>query len=63
MGTPSQELINDIENKAGFAGNALEAARAISDGAEAAFKHYGKVDIHVSVKIFRGGVWEVANIP
>ena len=63
MGTPDQELIKAIEEKAGFTGNALQVARAILDGAAAALEHYGKVDIHVSVKIFKGGVWEVANLP
>lgn len=31
MATPDQEIVSDIENKAGFTGDALKAAKTITD--------------------------------
>ncbi|MCB5267845.1 MAG: hypothetical protein LHW46_07055, partial [Candidatus Cloacimonetes bacterium] len=62
MGTPDQELIREIENKAGFTGDALAAAKVLSDAAEAYVEHKGG-EIPTGIKVFRGGVWETVNIP
>ena len=61
MATPDQEVINDIENKAGFTGDAYAAAKVLSDAAEALVEKYSGGDIHMSVKVFRGGVWETVE--
>lgn len=62
MGTPDQEVVKAIEEKAGFTGNALLVAKVLTDAAEAYIEHGGN-KIPTSIKIFRGGLWETVNIP
>ena len=62
MGTPDQEVVKAIEEKAGFTGNELLVAKVLTDAAEAYIEHGGN-KIPTSIKIFRGGLWETVNIP
>ena len=60
MGTLDQELIREIENKAGFTGDALAAAKVLSDAAEAYVEHKGG-EIPTGIKVFsrsQAPAWE-----
>lgn len=59
MATPDQEVIKAVEEKVGFTGDAYAAAKVLSDAAEALIEHHSGSSINTSVKIFRGGVWEL----
>jgi len=45
MPTPNQEVIEDIQNKAGFTGDALRAARVLTDAAAALLANTDTFDI------------------
>ncbi len=63
MATPDQEVIDEIKNKPGFAGDALKAAKVLTDAAQAYVTQNGLGSINMAIKVFRGGQWELVKLP
>ena len=63
MATPDQEVIEAIQNKEGFTGDALRAARVLTDAAAALLENYTGGSINMPLKVFRGGIWETVALP